>query len=491
MPSTGISKARNSAAKARMSPSSKRVKSEAMADDDQVPEQHDVVDADEQKESPTMMGASLSSAKLNEQFPTGGLYDDQRIILTTYPNQSGIHPIGLHWGSLDPAVRGPILTSRHPRDIKHRNAIGANSGSYCIYHALAVSMRIIPTHYRPDYTDTEPPFDIPVHPNWAKIVSFDPFGHMVPQVFAKEMQDEGLDLRCTASATKAHILIPEIQQFIRDGYLKVDGQVIRDSEGEINVCKAAIEPAWYLPGVAERLAVPEGDLRRALFEDTGGMYPELVTRPDMKVFLPPIGGLTAYILGPVSYLSDPSKKLTVRVHDECNGSDVFGSDICTCRPYLMYGIAECIKTVQQGGVGLIVYFRKEGRALGEVTKYLVYNVRKRGKQGDTASMYFKTTENLAGTNDMRFQHLMPDVFHWFGITKIDRFISMSNMKYEAIRDAGIEIKERVELPLEMQPKDSNVEMTAKIAAGYYTAGKVPDADELSHVKGRSWDDINH
>lgn len=59
------------------------------------------------------------------------------------------------------------------------------------------------------------------------------------------------------------------------------------------------------------------------------MYPELLTRPDLKTFLPPIGGLTVYIFGPVSYLSDPTKELTVRVHDECNGSDVFGSDICT------------------------------------------------------------------------------------------------------------------------------------------------------------------
>ena len=39
----------------------------------------------------------------------------------------------------------------------------------------------------------------------------------------------------------------------------------------------------------------ESLLRRALFEDTGGMYPELITRSDVKVFLPPIGGLTVYI----------------------------------------------------------------------------------------------------------------------------------------------------------------------------------------------------
>ena len=68
------------------------------------------------------------------------------------------------------------------------------------------------------------------------------------------------------------------------------------------------------------------------------MYPELLTRTDIEVFLPPIGGLTIYIFGAPKALRDPSKKLAVRVHDECNGSDVFGSDICTCRPYLIHGI---------------------------------------------------------------------------------------------------------------------------------------------------------
>ena len=55
------------------------------------------------------------------------------------------------------------------------------------------------------------------------------------------------------------------------------------------------------------------------------MYPELITRPDLKVFLPPIGGVSIYIFGNPAFLSDPSKKLALRIHDECNGSDVFGS----------------------------------------------------------------------------------------------------------------------------------------------------------------------
>ena len=205
---------------------------------------------------------------------------------------------------------------------------------------------------------------------------------------------------------------------------------------DIAVTKAAIDPVWYLPGIAERFSVTEDKLRRTLFEQTGGMYPELVTRPDISVFLPPIGGITLYIFGDPAALADRKRTLACRVHDECNGSDVFGSDICTCRPYLIHGIAESIREAQRGGAGLIVYNRKEGRALGEVTKFLVYNARKRQPGGDQAATYFERTECVAGVQDARFQQLMPDVLHWLGITRIDRFVSMSNMKYDAITEFG-------------------------------------------------------
>lgn len=78
---------------------------------------------------------------------------------------------------------------------------------------------------------------------------------------------------------------------------------------------------------------------------------------------------------------------------------------------------------------MIVYFRKEGRSLGEVTKYLVYNRRKRQEGGDSAANYFDCTSQVAGVEDVRFQSMMPDPLHWLGITQIDRFISMSDLKY--------------------------------------------------------------
>jgi GTP cyclohydrolase II len=173
-----------------------------------------------------------------------------------------------------------------------------------------------------------------------------------------------------------------------------------------------------------------------------------------------------------------------RVHDECNGSDVFGSDICTCRPYLVHGIEECVREAQGGGVGVIAYNRKEGRALGEVTKFLVYNARKRQEGGDQAATYFERTECVAGVQDARFQQLMPDVLHWLGITRIDRLMSMSNMKYDAITGSGIEVVERVPIPPELVPPDASVEIEAKKAAGYYAPEGVPDASALTGVKGR-------
>jgi len=224
-----------------------------------------------------------------------------------------------------------------------------------------------------------------------------------------------------------------------------------------------------------------------LFEQTGGMYPELVTRPDLSVFLPPIGGITLYMFGDPAAIADPARRLTCRVHDECNGSDVFGSDICTCRPYLTHGIEECIVEAQAGGAGLIVYNRKEGRALGEVTKFLVYNARKRQPGGDQAATYFERTECVAGVQDARFQQLMPDILHWLGIKHIDRFVSMSNMKHDAITGSGISIGERVPIPPELVPPDASVELEAKKAAGYFTPDST--AEDLTRVVGRDLKDF--
>jgi GTP cyclohydrolase II len=407
----------------------------------------------------------------------------EHIRLTSHPEPGAKLRFPITWGAATARDRGPIIgTVSQPQD---RNVIGSHGGSYAVYRALAVSSGALDPIRRPDLTNTYPAATIGPFQQWTdpqRIISLDPWGHLVAESFKAEIA-EGIDIRPTIAITRARLDLHEMQDALAARRLANDGEVVH-ANGSVSVVKVAIDPVWYLPGIAQRFGTTENDLRRALFEQTAGMFPELVTRPDLQVFLPPIGGATIYLFGDVAKLADPRTQITCRVHDECNGSDVFGSDICTCRPYLIHGIEECARSAQAGGLGVIVYNRKEGRALGEVTKFLVYNARKRQEGGDAAAAYFERTECVAGVQDARFQQLMPDAIHWLGLKRIDRFVSMSDMKHDALIAQGVDIVERVPIPNELIPADAHVEIEAKKAAGYYTP-EPPKPQDLKDSVGRS------
>ncbi|CCE34352.1 uncharacterized protein CPUR_08284 [Claviceps purpurea 20.1] len=221
-------------------------------------------------------------------------------------------------------------------------------GSYAIYYALAVASKELNVDHRPDFTNTEPAAQIGPFPQWGdprKIVAMDPWGHLTPWIYKDIIDQEQVDLRPTIAVTKAHMRLPELEESVKRGRLVPDGKVCLNELGELAVTKF-------------------GTFLESLRDSAS-----LITRGDIKVFLPPIGGLTVYCFGDPEKMSDEHVRLSLRIHDECNGSDVFGSDICTCRPYLIFGIEEAVKEAQNGGSGVVIYFRKEGRALGEVTKY--------------------------------------------------------------------------------------------------------------------------
>lgn len=406
------------------------------------------------------------------------------VIIASQSNLKHKETLPIDWSAKAPMQRGPVVASN--TNTKARNAIGTHGGSYTVYRALSIASGKFSTTHVPDLNNTQSPVQIGPYPQWfdpSKIVSIDPWG-LDPQVHFKPLFEQGYDIRPTIAVTQAHLQLPEIVEAIDKGRIKIDGKIVRENK-DIKVTKVALDPVWYLPGIAKRINIDEGDLRRILFQETGGMLPELITRPDLKVCLPPIGSTTAYIFGDPKDLANSNIELTCRVHDECNGSDVFGSDICTCRPYLMYGIEDAARTAQRGGVGIVVYYRKEGRALGEVTKFLVYNARKRQEGGDTAATYFHRTQCVAGVEDARFQELMPDTLHFFGINTIHNLHSMSNMKYDAIVGSGIKVINRISIPDHLIPQDAQVEMEAKKAAGYFTKDAPKTKEDLKKVKGRN------
>ena len=92
--------------------------------------------------------------------------------------------------------------------------IGTHSGSYGVYRALAVAAGALtarppaPTSPTPSPTDLIGPY-----PQWGdptKIVSIDPWGASVADVFADDIA-QGYDIRPTIAVTKAHIDLPEMR----------------------------------------------------------------------------------------------------------------------------------------------------------------------------------------------------------------------------------------------------------------------------------------
>lgn len=193
------------------------------------------------------------------------LYNN-RITLTTYPGGANVNPIPMNWGAKDPQDRGPIVSSRHPQSLALRNAIGAHGGSYSVYRALAIAMGELDAHHKPNLQNTEPVVNWGPFPSWydpMKIVSLDPWGHYVQEVF-KDQLAKGLDVRPTIAITKAHMQLAEIEKMVTEGSIKIDGKIVLDKSGQLMVTKGAVEPVWYLPGIAKRFGVDEVSLRRAL-----------------------------------------------------------------------------------------------------------------------------------------------------------------------------------------------------------------------------------
>jgi hypothetical protein len=91
----------------------------------------------------------------------------------------------IRWGAADPLVRGPVVGTTANRS--QRNVIGTHSGSYGVYRALAVAAGNLTRGHRADLTNTAPTDLVGPYPQWGdaeKIVSIDPWGASVQQVYA-------------------------------------------------------------------------------------------------------------------------------------------------------------------------------------------------------------------------------------------------------------------------------------------------------------------
>lgn len=83
----------------------------------------------------------------------------------------------------------------------------------------------------------------------------DPLGHLAPWLYKEYIDKDGVEIRPTIAVTKAHMKLPELEESVRKGRLVPDGKICLNETGEVAVTKFAVEPVWYLPGVAERFGI--------------------------------------------------------------------------------------------------------------------------------------------------------------------------------------------------------------------------------------------
>ncbi|KAF5343196.1 hypothetical protein D9758_016931 [Tetrapyrgos nigripes] len=175
----------------------------------------------------------------------------------------------------------------------------------------------------------------------------------------KEGGGERLDIQPSIVVTRAHIKLSELDETVRRGEIDVDGRIFRNHP-----------PSFPLQGNRNFIICIFGD--------------------------------------PTLLSSSSDVHVTLQIHDQSNEATYLE---------VISGAAQDVqvdmaKDEKKKGVGVVVYFQKEGKALGDVTKYLEYNLRKRGE--GSADRYFASTEIIVGVKDMRSQVLMPDVLHWLG-----------------------------------------------------------------------------
>lgn len=135
----------------------------------------------------------------------------------------------------------------------------------------------------------------------------------------------------------------------------------------------------------------------------------------------------------------PEEPTLVRIHSQCLTGDVFHSLKCDCGPQLQ----RAMKLVQTEGKGIIVYQQQEGRGIGIVNKIRAYALQDEGADTIEANV------RLGFEIDQREYGQCAEVIKLLGAQRL-KLMSNNPDKVRALRNAGLEIVERI--PLEISAK---------------------------------------
>ncbi|ABC64487.1 GTP cyclohydrolase II [Erythrobacter litoralis] len=149
----------------------------------------------------------------------------------------------------------------------------------------------------------------------------------------------------------------------------------------------------------------------------------------------------------------------VRLHSECLTGDILGSLKCDCGPQLDAALARMAAEAENGGYGVLLYMRQEGRGIGLVNKMRAYRLQDQGF--DTV----EANERLGLPDESRDFTTAARMLRLLGIGEV-RLLTNNTRKVAALEEEKISIAERVAHALPANPFNQRYLDTKRDRAGH-------------------------
>lgn len=143
---------------------------------------------------------------------------------------------------------------------------------------------------------------------------------------------------------------------------------------------------------------------------------------------------------------DGGRAPLVRLHSECLTGDILGSLKCDCGPQLHAALKAMAEEASQGGWGVLLYLRQEGRGIGLVNKLRAYSLQDLGY--DTVD----ANNRLGLPTEARDFPVAARMLELLGVHAI-RLMTNNPAKVASLQEVGVDVIERV--PHQLPPNPHN------------------------------------
>lgn len=156
---------------------------------------------------------------------------------------------------------------------------------------------------------------------------------------------------------------------------------------------------------------------------------------------------------------DGGKPPLVRLHSECLTGDVLGSLKCDCGAQLDAALAAMALEARDGGWGVLLYLRQEGRGIGLINKLRAYELQDYGYDTIDANT------RLGLPVEARDFPVAARMLDLLGVRAV-RLMTNNPAKVVALQEVGVSIAERVPHHMPANPHNQHYLATKRDRAGH-------------------------